>query len=380
MILLASCGAAPVGDNPTEANTRQRSPFQTTEIARFDEPWAMAFDPGTGVLFVTEKKGRIRFLEPSGKMGFVEGVPRVDYGGQGGLGDFVFAPAEPSPTLDRRTVYLSWVEAGRGDKRGAAVGRAELICNDHSSCTLRNLKVIWRQEPKTTGHGHYSHRIAFSPDGRYLFIASGDRQKQEPAQDLSNNLGTIVRLLPDGMPAPGNPFSRLGGVSRQIWSYGHRNILGLAFDDQDRLWDVEHGPRGGDEFNLVKEGANYGWPVVSNGKHYSGTAIPHHSTRPEFTAPATSWAPVIAPGNMIFYRGDLFPEWKGQALIAALQPGAIVRVAIDGDKAREVARYPMQRSIRALAEHRDGSIWILEDGRNTSSSRLLKLTPRTQPN
>lgn len=378
--LLASCGASPAGENLAQANSGEAPPFETSEIARFEEPWAMAFDRGTGVLFVTEKKGRIKFIEPGGKMGFVTGVPRVDYGGQGGLGDFVFAPSDARPVLDRRTVYLSWAETGRGDTRGAAVGRADLICDDHSSCALRNLKVIWRQDPKTTGRGHYSHRIAFSPDGQYLFIASGERQEQEPAQDLSNNLGTIVRLLPDGTPAPNNPFADKGGISRQIWTYGHRNILGLAFDGQGRLWDLEHGPRGGDELNLVREGANYGWPLVSNGRHYDGRAIPHHSTRPEFAAPATSWDPVIAPGGMIFYRGELFPEWKGQVLIAAMKPGAIVRVAIDGETAREVARYPMDQRIRAIAEHEDGSIWVLEDGRDISSIRLLKLTPRAKAN
>ena len=332
----------------------------------------MDFDPVTGVLFVTEKKGTIRFVEPDGNIGFVSGVPDVDYGGQGGLGDIAFAPAEPGSQLHRRTVYLSWAEAGGGNRRGAAVGRGELVCENHSSCELKRLKVIWRQTPKTTGRGHYSHRIAFSPDGKYLFIASGERQKQEPAQDLTNNLGTIVRLLPDGTPAPGNPFAERGGISRQIWSYGHRNILGLKFDAEGRLWDLEHGPRGGDELNLVKPGRNYGWPVVSNGDHYSGRPIPRHSTRPEFKAPAISWNPVIAPGDMIFYKGDLFPEWKGRVLIAAMNPAGIVRVAIEGETAREVARYPMERRIRSIIEHDDGSVWILEDGGDAS---LLRLAP-----
>lgn len=350
-------------------------PWVKQEVATFDEPWALAFDEGSGVLFVTEKKGNIRFVRPDGRIGTVSGVPRVDYGGQGGLGDFIFGPEPSGATLDRRRVYLSWAEAGDGNTRGAAVGRADLVCSEELSCELENLEVIWRQQPKVTGRGHYSHRLAFSPDGDHLFIASGDRQKQQPAQDLSNNLGTVLRLLPDGTPAPGNPFADRGGVSAEIWSYGHRNILGLEFDTQGRLWALEHGPKGGDELNLVEKGANYGWPVVSNGVHYDGRNIPDHSAQPRFETPATSWDPVIAPGDMLFYDGNLFPEWKGQAIIAAMKPAGIVRVAIDGEDAREAARYPTEHRIRAVAQDSDGAIWIVEDGKNVSPASLYKLTP-----
>lgn len=374
---LASCGADRAVDNPANrpAVTEEGGPlFAIEEVATFDDPWAMEFDSGTGALFVTEMAGRIKFIEPSGKMGTVTGVPEVDLGGQGGLGDFIFAPGQDSPLLDSRVVYLSWAEAGAGDTRGAAVGRANMVCEENSQCDLRDLEVIWRQ-PKVSGRGHYSHRLAFSPDGQYLFIASGDRQKMEPAQELSNNLGTIVRLLPDGTPAPGNPFAERSSPANQIWSFGHRNILGMAFDADGRLWDLEHGPRGGDELNLVKPGANYGWPVVSNGKHYSGAGIPDHDTRPDLAAPAVSWNPVIAPGDMIFYSGALFPQWQGQALIAAMKPAGLVRVAIEGDGAREVARHPMQERIRAVAQGPDGAVWLLEDGRSVDKSRLMKLTP-----
>ncbi len=335
----------------------------------------MAIDPGTGTVFVTEKAGRIKFVEPSGQMGFVTGVPKVAYGGQGGLGDFIFAPGQHSTSLDKRTVYLSWAEAGDGDTRGATVGRAELVCADHSSCALQDLRVIWRQTPKTTGRGHYSHRLTFSPDGRYLFVASGDRQKFTPAQDMTGNLGKIVRLLPDGTPAPGNPFASQGGVAAQVWTLGHRNILGLQFDAQGRLWDLEHGPAGGDELNLVEPGRNYGWPLVSNGNHYDGRMIARHATRPEFAAPAISWNPVIAPGNFIFYRGSAFPAWRGQVLAAGLKAQGIVRVAIEGTSAREVERYNMDARIRAIAEAADGSLWVLEDG---DGGRLLKLSPRAR--
>jgi glucose/arabinose dehydrogenase len=371
----ASCSASTTGDKggtPTSA----AAPFAADEMATFDEPWAIRFDEGTGALFVTEKKGTIRFRQPDGTIGTVTGVPIVDYGGQGGLGDFLFAPGQASNTLDRRVVYLSWVEAGRGNTRGAAVGRADMVCEDRDTCDLRNLKVIWRQQPKVTGRGHFSHRLTFSPDGKYLFVASGERQKMQPAQDTSNTLGTVVRLLPDGSPAPGNPLESKGAPGDEIWSWGHRNILGLRFDPQGRLWDLEHGPRGGDELNLVERGSNYGWPLASNGDHYDGKHIPDHRAGDGFAAPAISWNPVIAPGDMIFYTGDLFPEWKGQVLIAAMQPAGIVRVAIDGTKARELGRYPMTNRIRSIAQAPDGAVWLVEDGKKLSRSRLLRLTPK----
>jgi len=372
-LTLASCGAKRTGENAATRSTSGQ--FEIEHVATFDEPWAMEFGAGTGVLFVTERPGRIKFRTPDGTIGTVTGVPAVDHGGQGGLGDFVFAPGQKSAVLGERIVYLSWAEAGKSGTRGAAVGRATMVCDSHAACALRDLKVIWRQRPKVDGRGHFSHRIAFSLDGQYVFIASGERQKQQPAQDLSNNLGTVVRLLPDGTPAPGNPFAERGPPSDQIWSYGHRNILGLAFDGQGRMWDLEHGPRGGDELNLVTKGANYGWPLVSNGRHYRGKDIPDHNTRPDLAGPAISWNPVIAPGDMIFYSGEMFRDWQGQVLIAAMKPAGLVRVAIEGETAREVARYPMEQRIRAIAQGADGAIWLLEDGRNLSKSRLLRLTP-----
>jgi aldose sugar dehydrogenase len=372
----ASCSAAPVGDKAGNVAVAASSePFRMEEKASFDEPWAITFDQGTGTLFVTEKKGAIRFLAPDGTIGTVTGVPTVDYGGQGGLGDIVFAPGQASPILDRRIVYLSWAEGGDGDTRGAAVGKAELVCEQPATCDLRDLTVIWRQTPKVTGRGHYAHRIAFSPDGSHLFIASGDRQKLTPAQDNANTLGTIVRLLPDGTPAPGNPLGSQGTPSNQIWSWGHRNILGMRFAADGRLWAVEHGPAGGDELNLIEKGANYGWPLVSPGDHYGGAPIPRHESRPDLAAPALSWNPVIAPGDMIFYDGDLFPDWKGSLLIAAMRPAGLVRVEINGKQAREVARHATRNRIRSIAQAPDGAIWIAEDGRGVTRSRLFRLSP-----
>ena len=348
--------------------------FATTEIATFEEPWAIAFAPGTAILFVTEKSGTLKLLDTAtGMTATVSGAPAVDYGGQGGLGDLAFLPAEASETLGRRTIYLSWAEAGRGDTRGAVVGKGTLVCAAATRCTIEGLTVIWRQTPKVTGRGHYSHRISISPDGKHLFVASGERQKMSPAQDPTNTLGTIVRLNLDGTPAAGNPLADKGGVAAEIWSWGHRNILGLEWNAQGRLWEVEHGPAGGDELNLVQRGANYGWPVRSDGDHYNGDPIPDHTPDDGFAQPALSWNPVIAPGDMLIYSGAMFTNWQGHALMAGLGSQALVDVAIDGESAREVARHAFDRRLRALTQGPDGAVWVAEDGKG---ARLLKLTAR----
>lgn len=327
----------------------------------------MAFLPGTDLALVTERKGKLKLWNATTRAtSDVAGVPAVDYGGQGGLGDVVPAP----DFATSGTIYLSWAEVGDGDTRGAVIGRARLIRD--GAPRLDGLEVIWRQFPKVTGRGHYSHRIAFSPDGKYMFVSSGERQKFTPAQDLDGNLGKVLRLMPDGTPAPGNPYAEKGGVSAQIWSYGHRNLLGLAFSPDGRLWDLEHGPAGGDEINLVGPGRNYGWPLVSDGDHYDGKPIPRHATRPDLAAPAISWNPVIAPGDFIFYTGKAFPKWQGQALIAALGTGGIVRTAIDGDTMREVERIDLGHRIREIEQAPDGTLYILED---SPDARLRHITP-----
>jgi len=376
-LLAASCGEAATGENAPPPHNDVS--FKTEKIGQFDEPWAMAIDTTTGIALVTEKKGALKMRMPDGQVFSVGGVPEVDYGGQGGFGDVVFAPIaggeKDGAGLAGRTVYLSWVEAGGGDTRGAVVGRASLTCEGQTKCNLGDLKVIWRQQPKVSGRGHFSHRLAFSPDGQYIFISSGERQKMEPAQDISNNLGTIVRLLPDGTSAPGNPFADKPAPTNQIWSYGHRNVLGLAFDDDGVLWDLEHGPAGGDEINLVEPGKNYGWPLVSDGDHYDGKPIPRHLTRPDLAAPAISWNPVIAPGDFIFYSGNLFPGWKGRALIASFTVPGLVQVHLKDGKGTEEARYPMDNRMREIAQAPDGSVWMLEDGPSDGSGALLRLTP-----
>ena len=343
-----------------------RKPFETGAIASFDEPWAMTFLPD-GRMLVTEKAGKLQLVDAKGQKSEIAGVPEVDYGGQGGFGDIVLGPDYATSNM----VYLSWVEAGEKNTRGAVVGRARLDLNGEKPA-LENLKIIWKQKPKVEGRGHFSHRIAFSPDGEYLFIGSGERQKFDPAQDMAANLGKIVRLYPDGSVPKDNPFVDKDGALPEIWSLGHRNILGMAFDSEGRLWNQEMGPKAGDELNLVQRGANYGYPIVSEGDHYDGKKIPNHDTYPEFAAPKVAWVPTIAPSGLIFYSGDLFPAWKGSAFIGGLASQALIRVSFDGDSAKEAERFLMGSRIREVEQGPDGAIYVLEDGKG---AKLLKLTP-----
>ena len=346
-------------------------PFNATPVTQLDEPWAMTFLPD-GRLLITEKPGRLLIVTQDGEQSApVAGVPDVDYGGQGGLGDVVLHPEFAENGL----LYLSYAEAGDGNTRGAAVARGRLVLGPNGGGAIEDLRVIWRQTPKVTGRGHYGHRLAFSPDG-YLFVSSGDRQKFDPAQELQMNLGKVLRLHDDGRVPDDNPFAAQGGVAAEVWSLGHRNPLGLAFDTEGRLWNQEMGPRHGDELNLVRRGANYGYPIVSNGDHYSGEEIPDHDTRPEFEAPKAYWVPAISPGGLMFYDGDLFPEWKGNAFIGGLGSEALIRVEIDGTNAREAERFEMGQRIREEEQGPDGAIWILEDGEG-NGGRLLKLTPKS---
>lgn len=351
----------------SDSTAADHGAFTATPIASFEEPWAMSFLPD-GRLLVTEKEGRLFVVTQDGdKSQPVSGIPDVDYGGQGGFGDVVVHPDYASNGM----VYFSYVEAGEGDVRGAAIARAALSLDDEGGGQLDGLEVIWRQDPKVTGKGHYGHRIAFSEDG-YLFISSGDRQKFDPAQDMKQNLGKILRLHHDGSFPDDNPFADQGGVAAQIWSLGHRNPLGLAFDSQGRLWNTEMGPKGGDELNLVIRGENYGYPIVSNGDHYDGKDIPDHDTRPEFSEPKVWWTPVISPASLIFYTGDLFPDWQSDAFIPGLSSMSLVRVSVDGDSASEAERFDMKKRIRAVKQGPNDAIWLLEDG---SDGRLMKLTP-----
>lgn len=363
LMLLLATGAC------TSANNSSW-PFVIDEVTSFDEPWAMTFLPD-GRMLVTEKPGRLFVVTQDGGKSPVTGLPRVDHGGQGGLGDVVLHPDFVANSI----IYISYAEAGSGDTRGAAVARGRLSLDDDGGGKLDNLLVIWRQIPKVTGQGHYGHRIAFSDDG-HLFISSGERQKFDPAQDMAGNLGKIVRLHDDGTIPDDNPFYDQGGIAAQVWTLGHRNPLGMAFDSLDRLWVHEMGPRHGDELNLIIEGRNYGYPLVSNGDHYNGDPIPHHDTRPDLEAPKAYWVPAISPAGFAFYDGDLFPDWQGSAFFGGLSSEALIRVEFDDDEAAEADRFRWGARIREVEQGPDGSLWVLEDDRDESKGRLLRLTPR----
>ncbi|MFI8719535.1 PQQ-dependent sugar dehydrogenase [Stenotrophomonas sp. NPDC077464] len=368
-LFTTACVAADApGAAAAPALEKAQWPFTATAFATFDQPWAMSFLPD-GSLLVTEKEGRLKHFDvATRKSAEITGVPKVAYGGQGGFGDVL-----PHPQFaTNKLVYLSYAEEGENDTRGAAVARAKLVLAADGSGTLEDFKVIWRQTPKVEGKGHYGHRLAFGPDGK-LWITSSERQKFDPAQDMSGNLGKIIRLNDDGSVPADNPFASKGGVAAQVWSLAHRNALGIAFDKRGKLWVHEMGPAGGDELNLIERGANYGYPIVSNGNHYDGRDIPDHSTRKEFAAPKVTWTPVISPAGFIIYSGTLFPQWTGSGFIGGLSSTSLVRVAFDGDNAREAERFLMGERIREVEQGPDGAIWLLEDG---SKGKLLKLTPK----
>ncbi|QDD88313.1 PQQ-dependent sugar dehydrogenase [Pseudomonas oryzihabitans] len=351
-----------------QALSQDQWPFTATPRATLDAPWALAFLPD-GTALVTEKGGALKHLNvQTGKAQDISGVPKVVHAGQGGLGDVILHPQYASNHL----IYLSYAEAGEGGTQGAAVARAKLILKEDGSGSLSDLKVIWRQTPKVSGNGHYGHRMRFGPDGK-LWITSGERQKFTPAQDMSSNLGKLIRLNDDGSVPQDNPFAQQGGVAAQVWSLGHRNPLGIAFDAQGRLWEQEMDPQGGDELNLIQRGGNYGYPEVSNGDHYGGKPIPDHDTRPEFIPPKITWTPVISPAGLMIYEGNCFPAWKGNAFIGGLSSKSLVRVELKGEEAREVERYAMGTRIRDVEEGPNGSLWVLEDGAN---ARLLELQPK----
>lgn len=416
LLTLAACGASAPGnarDRQASAGSGQSSgpanlpsskpPFTASQVATFDNPWAIAFLPGTSTALVTEKPGHLWLVDVrSGKKQPVTGVPRVQYGNQGGLLDVVVAPEFAS----NDEIYLTYSEPSANGGSGLALARAKLT-RDASSARLDGLQVIWR-DPAGGEGGQFGAIVAFAPDGKSLFLSSGERQRFTPAQDPSQPIGKILHLTLEGKPAPGNPWAGKLGAStvtitdppddtesathargRQVkwpgpnltpaetWTLGHRNPYGLAFAPDGRLWETEMGPRGGDELNLILPGKNYGWPLVSQGKNYDGVPIPPHSTRPDFMPPKLYWVPSVSPTSLLFYSGSLFPRWKGDALIGSLSGEALLHVRIRGETATPLEQWDMGNRIRFVGQGWDGAVYLLEDG---SQARMLRLTPGGAPN
>jgi len=338
-------------------------------VSEFNSPWAMSFIDSENLL-VTTKTGKLWLVNTSGEQSLVSGVPKVFAGGQGGLGDVVVHPHYAHNKL----VYISYVNSDNAGKtRYASVLRATLGRLDQPH--LKNIETIWKQTPARSGQGHFSHRIAFGVDGTQhagkIFITSGDRQEQTPAQKWDTALGKIIRLNDDGTIPRDNPFQDKGDLAKTFWSLGHRNALGIAFAKNGELWAHEMGPQHGDEFNLIAAGENYGWPIVSQGNHYSGAKIPIHKTRPEFMAPKLYWVPTVAPSGLLFYEGHEFTEWNGNAFIGGLKSKALVRIGFNNEKPFEAERFSWSQRVREVEMGQDGAIWVLEDG---PSGRLIKFT------
>ena len=371
-------------------------PFTMSKVATFNLPWRIAFLPD-GRMLITEKIGPVWLVTQDGAKTPVTNVPAVLYQGQGGmLGVFL----SPHYATDRY-VYLTYSEPGDGGS-SLAMARARLSIGQDSA-SLDGLEVLWRQMPKGRG-GQFGAQIAFSPDGRYLFLAVGERQRMTPAQDPDQALGKILRLTLDGKPAPGNPMAGKTGAASvplinppqdtevaktaavvstytfpgpnlapaETWATGFRTPYGLAFAPDGRLWELEHGPRGGDELNLVEPGKNYGWPLVAYAVNYNGVPIPSPETRPDLAKPVIYWTPVIAPGNLTFYTGTMFPAWQGSALVGGMQTQTLNRITFDGKGgARPAERWAVGFRVRDVEVAPDGAVWLVQDDKAGGLFRVI---------
>ncbi|WZL89361.1 PQQ-dependent sugar dehydrogenase [Salinimicrobium sp. 3283s] len=331
-------------------------------VENLDHPWGMAFLPD-GRLLVTERAGTLRILKDSTLSEPLMGTPEVFAQGQGGMLDVALHPN----FQENQFIYLSFAEPGNNGTASTALGRGKLEGN-----TIKDFETIFRMEPKVEGPNHFGGRILFT-EGNDIFLTLAERFKFEPAQDLSSHLGTVVRLEDDGTASEENPAFDDANALAEIWSYGHRNIESAAIHPETgALWVAEMGPMGGDELQPAKAGKNYGWPVVSWGDNYDGTEIPKPTTRPEFADAVIHWTPTISPSGMIFYDGNLFPEWKNSMMIGGLTAAGIVRVDVNGDNAQEVERIPLTTRVRDVEQGPDGSIWVLTDEDN---GKILQLKP-----
>jgi glucose/arabinose dehydrogenase len=384
------------GDQKNDPNL----PFNMSTVTTFTLPWRMAFLPD-GRMLVTEKVGPVWIVTQEGQKTLIaSGSPAVYWNGQSGmLGVYV----SPNYATDQ-SIYLTYSEPGDYGG-GLALARARLNAGGARGASLQNLQVLWRQMPKGKG-GQEGGAVAFAPDGQSLFLTVGDRQRFTPAQDPNQPVGKILHLTLDGKPAPDNPnFGKTGTATiplidppadteaaktarvvstytfpgpnntpAETWTMGHRTPYGMAFSPTGELWEIEHGPRGGDELNLIEKGKNYGWPLVGYAPNYSGVPIPHPDTRPDFAKPAIYWVPVIAPGNLMFYTGKLFPQWTGNGFIGGMGTQSLTRVIFDGKGGAQLAeRWGIGKRVRDVAQGPDGSLWLLEDA---APGALVHVTPK----
>lgn len=374
-------------------------PFQLTKVAQFDLPWRIAFLPD-GRMLVTEKIGKLFLTTPSGQKRAVTGVPPVFYENQNGLLGVYLAPSYASDG----GIYLTYSEPGQiPGTSSLALARATLKVGS-GTAALEDLKVVWRDPVKGKG-GQAGAAVAFSPDQKFLFLTVGDRQRFTPAQDPDQPAGKILRLTLDGQPAPGNPLAGQTGARSvpvidpprdteaaktapvvrthvfdgpnptpsETWTSGHRTPYGLAFAPDGRLWELEHGPRGGDELNLIEPGKNYGWPLVSYAVNYNGVPIASPDTRPDLAKPVIYWTPVFAPGSLMFYSGTMFPQWQGSAFAAGLASRALHRIEVRGAMATPAEHWTVGFRVRDVAQAPDGALWLIEDDHEGG---LYRLTPK----
>ena len=368
-MLLVACRNAPAaqdGPAPRSPNPRARSgALEIETVARgLEHPWGLALLPD-GRFLVTERPGRLRIVSSDGRLSEpLGGVPAVQASGQGGALDVTLDPRFEQ----NRTIYLSFAEPGPGGA-GTAVARARL-----TDTALEDVRVIYRQEPKVSGSGHFGSRIVFRNDGT-LFVTQGDRQGyKERAQDLAQGIGKIVRINADGTIPRDNPFVSRSGVRPEIWSYGHRNVQAAALHPETgALWTVEHGARGGDELNHPEAGRNYGWPVITYGRDYGGAKIGEGVAREGMEQPVYYWDPIIAPSGMVFYTGDAFPGWKGSVLVGGLAAESLVRLTFDGGRVASEERFGMDERIRDVQQGADGLVYVITD---SGSGRILRLRPK----
>ena len=403
-LALALVSTAAVAAVNGDAKPNTNLPFTMTQVGTFEFPWRIAFLPD-GRMLISEKVGPIWVVKQTGEKIKVSGTPEVVKKGQGGMMGVALSPKYASD----HNIYYTYTEAGDGENVGMALGRGKLVIKGDTA-TLGNPQVIWRVGNKMDiRKGNFGAQIAFSPDGKYLFLSAGDQFRMAPAQDENVPQGKIFRLTLDGKPAPGNPGEGKVGTPTmpqydfpadtqeslenmkitgtvtlkgpnttpaEIWSKGHRAPYGLAFDPQGRLWEVEHGPTGGDELNLIVKGGNYGWPLVSYGVNDTTTKkpIPSPDTRDDLVKPVIYWTPVIAPGSLTFYHGKMFPDWQNSALITGEASMSINRVVFDGKGGAVPAEHwNVGHRMRDIKIAPDGAVWAIEDD---AKGALWRITPK----